>query len=99
MSGILKRTVFFTPGDSQHGRRVRFIDWAKVITGIGTCFEPFSLERLSPGGDGVQDYENDDDIGRIDEIKGKDRDGIYIIHSEGDRALHGGFTLPRKRPF
>jgi len=96
--GILKRTVFFYPGDHLHGKQVRFIDWASVVTTIGQCHEPWTNTMWHPDA-GIVDSDVEDEVTRIDEIKaaGRNRMRSLIVDDSG-QEIHGGLCWPRKVP-
>ena len=86
---ILKRTVFV---DNRDGR-LMFWDWAQVMTSIGSMAEPFL-----PGGrwnvnQDFEDFDPDDEINRIDEIRALPIDKEQIILSS-DYSM-GGTGSPR----
>ena len=96
--GILKRKIFYYPGDFYHGDKVRFLDWASVITTLGQCHEPYSGANWFPGG-GIADIDTEDEIQMIDEIvaAGRDRMERFIVDDE-NVAIHGGLCWLRKKP-
>lgn len=103
MSGVERRTVFYNPGDALHGRWVRWIDWARVDTKVGTCFEPWEMVRWMPGENSFSKLERDDDIGRIDAIEGVSREWIKTVHfcdedPDNKVRLHGGYMYPLEVP-
>lgn len=104
MSGVLQRTVYYHPGDSLHDRRVRFIDWAKVETGLGSMWEPWSMTMWFPG-DGLADFDPAaDDISRVDFIEPTSRQSMGTVLFDGDlddtnrKPIHGGLQWPRANP-
>ena len=74
MSGILKRTVFIGPGGDG---AVRVASWARVITGIGVCYEPRS--GIGPGpaveNGNIVNFDWNDQIDKIDDVKGHNPSG------------------------
>lgn len=84
MAVILKRTVYVDDA----GGLMRFHEWAKVITPLGTMVEPFQ----QIGGKGALEHEWEDEITRVDAIKSYKNGAAQTILADGH--IHGGF-LPR----
>lgn len=91
MSGITKRTAYYYVKDGI----VRFLDWATVITDLGTMVEPFQLNKRHSTGTPIIEFEADDQIARIDGMERISFDHHRLILGHGDPSLHGGVQIPR----
>jgi len=90
---ILSRTVYY----DQTGGFVRWRDWAKVITTLGTMFEPFNVNaRHSPDVD-VVNFDPEDEFTRIDDMRRIDSTQEQRIFSGGsdNPPVMGGVHMPR----
>ena len=89
---ILNRTVYY---DNSHGRAM-FWDWAKVTTTLGVMVEPFIAGAKFTVNTPTVDFDPDDEINRIDEIRALpiDREQLILSSSAVDH-LHGGPTVTR----
>lgn len=74
---ILKREVLY----SKKGGQVKFLDWARTTTTLGTCAEPFSVDDR---GTDAEDFDPSDMMVKVD--------GLVQVDDEGDakKALSGG---------
>lgn len=87
MSGILKRTIYIGPGIDGY---YRIGSWAKVITGIGTMWEPRGETMFANANNGnVQDFDWTDQMVMINDVKGLNPSGP----SYGDGTMCGD-TFP-----
>ena len=84
---IQRRTVFY---DVTHGIS-RFWDWALVTTTLGTMAEPFMPNARDSG----SEFDPEDEINRIDEIRAQPIDVSMLVLSGGEAQIHGGYQLPR----
>jgi len=87
---ILNRTAYFDIS----GGVVRFLDWATVTTTLGGMTEPHFHQRTGLG-DEVINFDFEDEIARIDELKIMDARQQNQLLSGGDHALIGGHVHPR----
>ena len=89
---ILKRTVYY---DNSRGIAM-FWDWAKVTTTLGVMAEPFVVGAKHVANTPLVDFDPDDEINRIDEIRAMpiDREQLILSSSAVDH-LHGGPTVTR----
>jgi len=96
MSGILRRTVFV----DQSGGKVRFHDWARVDTAVGTMVEPRCLMAQRPV-DGLAAtgtrLDSADDVARMDALEDipMGREMKVLAESSEPHALHGGVLWQR----
>jgi hypothetical protein len=92
---ILKRTVFLEK-TSEEGGVCRFEDFARVITPIGTMVEPFlPLQKLSINMV-IGQYDNKEEMCRIDDIEYVDSNKLPAQLGDGlTPPLHGGWQMPR----
>lgn len=94
MSGIKKRTVYY---DDSTGV-VRWADWARVTTGVGSMAEPYHINRIEVGdthGE-IFDFDFEDMIARIDEVKRIDLTQFPRMLSGGSSpSVNGGYGMPR----
>ena len=89
---IQTRSVFY----DESGGLVRFWDWAIVTTTLGTMAEPFMVNARPTDG---EDWDPEDEINRIDHIRGSPRDQAQLILSGGSgHVLNGGNQMPRNGP-
>lgn len=92
MAVILKRTIFI---DESKGP-IRFHDFAQVITSEGTMIEPFAgYPRLSPD-DVARDFDFEDEMSRIDEIRNYNpatSESALVPFGEDETPLQGGFCM------
>ena len=106
MSGIKKRTIFvdvhnkdvYSTADSMTTRESfhKFWDWALVQTEIGPMAEPFQVGLKYPHQTCLaQDYDPEDEMARVDEIKVSENDPSLLGGSGEDRALIGGILMTR----
>ena len=89
---ILKRTVYY-----DNSRNIAmFWDWAKVTTTLGVMAEPFIVGAKRTANEPLVDFEPEDEINRIDEIRAMPigREQLILSSSAVDH-LHGGSTVPR----
>lgn len=95
MSGIAKRTLFV---DDRAGY-LKWWDWARVITAIGTMAEPrvFGMQRPFDGGAvAASKIDPSDDIFRVDDIEHADiGKEMFLLADDRTIALHGGRLWPR----
>lgn len=89
---ILKRTVYY---DNSRGRAM-FWDWSKVTTTLGVMAEPFIAGMKFTPNTPLVDFDPDDEINRIDEIRAMplDKEQLILSSSAVDH-LHGGPTVTR----
>ncbi len=89
---ILNRTVYY---DTSRGK-IMFWDWAKVTTTLGVMAEPFVAGAKHVANTPLIDFDPDDEINRIDEIRAMplDREQLILSSSAVDH-LHGGPTVTR----
>lgn len=89
---ILKRTVYY---DITRGTSM-FWDWAKVTTTLGVMVEPFVVGAKHVANTPLVDFDPDDEINRIDEIRALpiDKEQLILSSSAVDH-LHGGPTVTR----
>lgn len=93
---IHKRTIFY----ARVKGKIRFMDWAMVITPLGTMVEQFNPNLHFPTNGPISNFDPDDECARIDEIREVDYGKFNQVLS-GDpsgTALHGGVCLPRVGP-
>jgi hypothetical protein len=99
MSGILKRTVFYVQPHRFKGEiaPMRFIGWAKVVTGLGTMMEPFNIDDRFNHGMSVRDFDPSDPMSRVDGLQNVPEGQEYKILSFGsaDSPHNGGDLRPR----
>lgn len=88
---IQKRTVYFDYNDGV----AKFWDWAHVITTLGTMAEPFLPNAHHSLGQAYEDFDPEDEIARVDELRAMPRDIEQLVLSGGSDHLHGGQLLPR----
>jgi len=86
---IQKRTVYY---DNKNGRAM-FWDWAKVTTTLGTMVEPFLPGSRHALNEDFEDFDPDDEINRIDEIRALPLGKHQLIL--GDNHVMGGSVMPR----
>ncbi len=89
---ILNRTVYY---DNSRGRAM-FWDWAKTTTTLGVMAEPFIAGAKFTINTPTVDFDPDDEINRIDEIRAMplDKEQLILSSSAVDH-LHGGPTVTR----
>jgi len=98
---ILRRTVYY---DNSRGIAM-FWDWAKVTTTLGVMAEPFIVgAKFTANCNALvhfpankeNNFDPDDEINRIDEIRAMplDQEQLILSSSAVDH-LHGGATSPR----
>jgi hypothetical protein len=87
---IQRRRVFY---DEFKGH-VRFWDWAKVTTTLGTMVEPFAPGNRHSLNQDFANFDPDDEINLISSVRAMPIDRQEIILSGGDGALHGGDQMP-----
>ena len=89
---ILNRTVYY---DNSRGLAM-FWDWAKVTTTLGVMAEPFIVNAKFTAQTPLVDFDPDDEINRVDEIRALpiDREQLILSSSAVDH-LHGGPTVTR----
>lgn len=90
---ILNRTVFA----DVKGGIFMFWDWAKVTTTLGTMAEPFVPGSRWDVNQDFEEFDPDDEINRIDELRIASLDKEQLILSGGDQHLMGGATVPRSK--
>ena len=86
---ILKRTVYY---DLKDGRAM-FWDWAKVTTTLSVMCEPFIPGLRHDMNQDFEDFDPEDEINRIDDIRAMPIDKEQVILS--DNHVMGGATVPR----
>lgn len=91
---IQRRTVFYDIKDGV----IRFNDWAKVTTTLGSMSEPFMVQQRSMHDTDFPNYDFTDEVNRIDDIKQMDVHKATLLLSGGDAQIHGGTLLPRVGP-
>jgi hypothetical protein len=87
---IIKRTVLFDKTTDVF----RFLDWAYVDTTLGPMGEPFLVGSRKSTGTPVIEFDPEDEICRVDEMKGLPVDSLPGYFSSGGQAI-GGYTMPR----
>jgi len=89
---ILRRTVYY---DISRGTAM-FWDWAKVTTTLGVMAEPFIAGAKFTHNTPTVDFDPDDEINRMDEIRAMplDKEQLILSSSAVDH-LHGGPTVTR----
>ena len=88
---ILNRTVYY----DNTGGLAMFWDWATVTTTLGTMSEPFIAGQKFASNLPTADFDPDDEIARIDNIRALSLDKEQLVLSGGDGHLHGGPTVTR----
>ena len=89
---ILKRTCYY---DNSRGRAM-FWDWAKVTTPLGVMAEPYIAGLKFSHNLPTVDFDPDDEINRIDEIRALpiDKEQLILSSSAVDHLM-GGPTVTR----
>ncbi len=89
---ILRRTVYY---DTSRDIAM-FWDWAKVTTTLGVMAEPFIVGAKFTANTPLVDFDPEDEINRIDEIRALpiDKEQLILSSSAVDH-LHGGATTTR----
>jgi len=89
---ILNRTVYY---DNTNGRAM-FWDWAKVTTTLGTMVEPFIPGARHELHMDFENFDPDDEVNRIDDIRSMPiAKSQLILSGAGDQHLMGGVQSPR----
>jgi len=90
---ILSRTVYY----DTTGGFVRWRDWAKVITTLGTMFEPHNVNHRKTPNTDLEDFDPEDMMARVDDLRRIDATQEQRIFSAGEEgAPHmGGVHMPR----
>lgn len=91
---IRKRVVFY---DNTRGF-VRFWDWALVTTSLGTMAELFQPGLRFATATPHQEYDPEDPMARIDEMRAVDRNEMQRVLGGGDHHLMGGVSSPLTGP-
>ncbi len=89
---IQKRTIYY---DVKNGNAM-FLDWAKVTTTLGTMVEPFCVNQRHVHQTPFVNYDPEDEINRIDEIREMPAGKEQILLSGDDAGYHlmGGTHQP-----
>ena len=87
---INKRTIYIDTRNNQ----VRFSDWARVETKLGSMIEPWSLNRIDYKGL----FDPDNACARIDEIQTTDIRKKFTFFGAGV-VLHGGQQQPQDESY
>ena len=88
---IKKREVFYTFLNDV----MIFPGWARVITGLGTMFEPFEMGFSKTPNTGINDADPSDPMSRVEGLIGSDSSILDTIYSDVGCNLHGGTMVPR----
>ena len=89
---ILRRSVYY---DNSRDKAM-FWDWAKVTTTLGVMAEPFIVGAKFTANTPTVDFDPDDEINRIDEIRALpiDKEQLILSSSAVDHVM-GGPTVTR----
>jgi len=96
MSGVASRTIFISAmpkvlGQPKGEKIMKFSDFARVVTSVGSCWEPFTIHQIVGLSDGFPtEYDARDMMRQVDNIESVNpkNDGRMLGDPETGRALH-----------